>query len=328
MNVFFGITTRTYHYDRTIGRMEAVGGPGMLQPVDLALAADGRMYVLNRGREIRRDGLRITMMTLDEDFLGQFSGFGQDDGQAVWPTSIALDSNQNLYLADEWLNRISIFNKDGEYLDKWGVAGSGDGEINRPACIRFDKEDNMYLVDSVNNRVQKFTKDGKFLAKWGGPGSGEGQFNLPWGLTFDSSGDVYVADWRNDRVQKFTAGGEYLAEFGSSGNRAGEFNRPAGVAVDKYGDIYVADCRNDRVQVLTPDGRHITTFTGDGGLGKWAAEKLEANADMTLSWTLARDHEPERRLHRPHAVVIDGAGRILITETDWHRIQIYQKDNY
>ena len=208
------------------------------------------------------------------------------------------------------------------------MVGSGDGEINRPACIRFDSEDNMYLVDSVNNRVQKFTKDGKFLAKWGRPGSGEGQFNLSWGLTIDSRGDVYVADWRNDRVQKFTADGEYLAEFGSSGDRAGEFNRPTSVAVDKYGDMYVADRWNDRVQVLTPDGRHITSFTGDAGLSKWAAEKLEVNPDMKLSWTLARDHGPERRLHRPNAVVIDDTGRILITDSDWHRIQIYQKDNY
>ncbi len=328
MNVFFGITTRTYHYDRTIGRMEAVGGTGILQPVDLALATDGQLYVLNRGREIRPDGLRITIMTLDEEFLGQFGGIGEGNGQAVWPTSIALDSDQNLYLADEWLNRISIFDKDGKYLDKWGVAGSGDGALNRPASIRFDKDDNMYLVDSVNNRVQVFSKEGKFLAKWGALGSGEGQFNLPWGLTIDNRGDVYVADWRNDRVQKFTAGGEYLAEFGSTGNRVGEFNRPTSVAIDKYGDIYVADCWNNRVQVLTPDGRHITTFTGDGGLSKWGAEKLDVNKDMKLSWALVRDHGPERRLHRPNSLIIDDEGRILITDSDRHRIQIYQKDNY
>ena len=208
------------------------------------------------------------------------------------------------------------------------MAGSGDGEINRPASIRFDKDDNMYLVDSLNNRIQKFTKDGKFLAKWGGPGRGEGQFNLPWGLTIDSRGDLYVADWRNDRIQKFTANGEYLAEFGSSGNKTGEFNRPTGVAVDKYGDIYVADCWNDRVQVLTPDGRHITTFTGHGGLSKWGAEKLEANPDMKLSRSLVRDLAPERPLWRPNAVTIDHTGRVLILDSNYHRIQIYQKENY
>ena len=328
MNVFFGITTRTFHYDRTIGRYESAGGRGFSQPVDLALATDGRLYVVNRGREWKPRELRITMLTLDEDFHGQFSSFGEGDGQAVWPTSIALDSNRNLYLADEWLNRITIFDNDGGLLDKWGVAGSADGEIDRPACIRFDKEDNMYLVDSRNNRVQVFSKEGKFLAKWGGPGRGEGQFNLPWGLTIDSRGDVYVGDWRNDRIQKFTADGHYLAEFGTSGARAGEFNRPTGLAVDKYGDIYVADCWNERVQVLTPDGRYITALTGDGGLSKWGTTKLEANQDMVLSRALVRDFGPERRLHHPKSLILDDDGRILITDSDRHRIQIYQKENY
>ncbi len=328
MNVFFGIITRTFSYSRTIGRFESAGGRGFSQPVDMALAPDGRLYVLNRGREWRPPELRVTMMTLDEDFHGQFGRFGNGDGEAVWPTSVALDSNQNLYMADEWLNRITIFDKDGLYLDKWGVAGSGDGEIDRPACIRFDKEDNMYLTDSRNNRVQVFTKDGKFLAKWGGPGSGEGQFNLPWGLNFDSRGDVFVADWRNDRIQKFTAGGEYLAEYGTSGSRPGEFNRPTSVAVDKHGDIYVADWWNERVQVLTPDGRFITALTGDGGLSNWGTAKLEANQDMVLSRSLVRDLGPERRLHHPKSLIIDDEGRVLIIDCDRHRIQVYQKENY
>ena len=328
MNVFFGITTRTFHYDRTIARMEPTGGAGLYQPVDMALAENGTLYVVNRGTEVRSSSIRVSMMTFDEDFLGQFSEGGEEDGQAIWPVSIALDSHQNVYLADEWLNRISIFDKDGLFLDKWGVPGAGDGEINRPACIRFDNEDNMYLVDAYNNRIQVLTKEGNFLAKWGEPGSGEGQFNLPWGMTIDSRGDVYVADWRNDRIQKFTAEGQYLAEFGTTGDRAGEFNRPSGVAVDKYGDIYIADCWNDRVQVLTPDGRYITAFTGDGDLGKMAKEKINVNWEMVISRKLVQDLEPERSLWHPMALIIDDKGRILIADSEHHRIQVYKKDNY
>ena len=326
-SVFFGIPTRSFHYDRTIGRGE-YSGPGFRNHVDLALGPDGRIYVLNRCWEYRPDGVRVTMLNIHEEYIGQFSQFGEGDGDLYWPTSIALDSSQNVYIADEWLNRISIFDKDGSFLDKWGVAGSGDGEIKMPAGIRFDKEDNMYLVDSGNNRVQKFTKDGKFLAKWGEAGTGEGQFNLPWGLTIDKMGDIYVADWRNDRIQKFTADGRYLAEFGSSGSRIGEFNRPTGVAVDKDGDIYVADWRNDRVQVLTPDGRHITTFTGNAGISKWGAEKLNANPDMLRMRGLLRDFTEELRLWRPKAIAIDGEGRVIILDGCRDRLQVYQKANY
>ena len=326
-SVFFGIVTRTYHYDRTIGRF-GFSGAAFRSSVDLALGPGGRIYVLNRGYEFMPQGVRVTMLTIDEEYIGQFSQFGEGDGDLFWATSIALDSNQNVYVADDWLNRVSIFDKDGEFLDKWGVTGSGDGEINKPSGIKFDKEDNLYLVDSANNRVQKFTRDGRFLAKWGGAGSGEGQFNLPWGLAIDDGGDVYVADWRNDRVQKFTTDGRFLAEFGSSGSGVGELNRPTGVAVDKDGDIYVADWGNERVQVLTPDGRHITTFTGDAGLSKWGQEYLNANPDDVKRRSLVRDFGPERQFWGPKAVAIDGEGRVIIVDSNWSRLQVYKKDNY
>ena len=326
-SVFFGISTRSFVYEKTIGRQEQVG-TGILQAVDLALAPEGLIYVLSRGFECFPNSTRVTIFNFDEDFIGQFSFSGEADGQLVWPTSIALDSSQNVYVADEWLNRISIFDKDGNYLDKWGVPGSGDGQLDRPARIRFDSEDNMYLVDSRNHRVQVFTKEGKFLSKWGEQGTGEGQLNIPWGLNFDANGDIYVADWRNDRIQKFTPDGRFLAEFGTSGNGVGEFNRPADVAVDKAGDIYVADWLNDRAQVFTPEGRHITTFTGDATLSRLGMEKLSANPDHIRMSNMIRDWTPMKRLWGPNAIAIDGDGRIIILDSNRDRLQVYRKENY
>ena len=323
----FGVATRSYHYYSTIGRFE-FSGAGFRNPADVTVGPEGRIYVLNRSWEYRPDGVRVTMLTIDEEYVGQFSQFGEGDGDLFWPVSIAIDSSQNVYVSDEWLNRISIFDKDGAFLDKWGVAGLGDGEVNRPSGMKFDKEDNLYVVDSCNNRIQIFTRDGKFLAKWGEAGSGEGQFNLPWGLAFDDKGDVYVADWRNDRIQKFTADGQYLAEFGSSGSGVGEFNRPTGVAIDKDGDIYVADWGNDRVQVLTAEGRLITSFIGDAGMSKWGQWKMDANPDFVRQRNLIRNFDPEKRLWRPKALAIDTEGRVIIVDTNRERLQVYQKDNY
>ena len=60
--------------------------------------------------------------------------FNFDDGSLVWPTAIAFDRDWNVYVSDEWLNRISIFSKDGDYIGKWEERpGSGDGELNRPS---------------------------------------------------------------------------------------------------------------------------------------------------------------------------------------------------
>src|SRR5215510_815660 len=152
--------------------MYGMSGLGFWDPVDFALGASGVLYVINRGGE--ELGQRISKCTIDHQFLGQFGGFGAGDGQFIWPTSIDLDRDENLYVADEYLQRISI-------------------------------------VDSLNSRVQKFTKEGRFLATWGRHGRGAGEFDMPWGICLDSQGDVYVADWKNSRVQKFSPTGAFLA---------------------------------------------------------------------------------------------------------------------
>ena len=323
-SVFFGVNDRYFSYSHVIGRREYTG-PGFWQPVDLALGADEVIYVVNSCYEQRADGVRITVCTFTEEYITQFGSFGKGDGQFIWPTAIALDGQENIYLADEWLNRITLFPKEGGFIGKWGKPGAGDGELDRPSGLAITSDDTMFLVDSRNHRVQKFTLDGQYLGQFGGFGSGPGQLNLPWGITLDNDGLVYVADWRNDRIQQFTADGEYLASFGQSGSSVGQFNRPSGVAVDRDGDIYVADWGNHRLQVLTPGGRFITEFRGEAGLSKWGKDKLLANPDILRQRMLARDFTQEQLLKYPCAVRVDDQGRIAVLEAH-HRIQVYQKD--
>ena len=323
----------SFQYSHTIGRSE-FSGPGFRSPMALARGSEDRIYVVNRSYEYRPDGKRVTVCTVDEDYIGEFArgvtaqGEGEDsaeDGSLIWPTSLALDSKENVYVADEWLNRISIFSRDGDWLGKWGTPGDGDGQINRPSGIAFDADDNMLLVDSVNNRVQKFTKDGRFLAKWGSAGSGDGEFNLPWGLDVDKEGNVYVVDWRNDRVQKFSHDGRFLMKVGSSGSGDGQLSRPTGVAVDKDGVIYVADQGNDRLQVFAPDGSPQATVTGDATMSKWGKEKLDANAEMWHERDIAQGIEREKQFWAPIAVEVDDENRIFVLELPRNRIQIYRK---
>ena len=323
---FFGIATRFYEYSHTVGRREYVGA-GFSWCMDFTRGGDGTIYVISRSGEYRPDGLRITMCTIDEEYLGDFGRHGKGKGEFIWPTSITHDKEGNLYISDDYLHRISIFNSKGEFLDHWGTLGSGDGEINKPSGLEFDKEDNLYLSDSANHRIQVFSKDGKFLAKWGSEGNGEEQLNLPWGVTIDQKGDVWVADWRNDRVQKFTADGDFLASFGTSGEMLGQLNHPTDVAIDKDGDFYVSDWGNDRVQAFTPDGRFITAFTGDSDISKWGWDKLNANPDMIKQRALLREDELEVEKHfrHPTAVDVDDQQRILMLDCNRHRLQVYQK---
>ena len=326
----------TFRYSHTIGRGEEAG-TGFKNPVSVARGEGDLMYAVSRAYDYRSDSKRITVCTVGEDYIGEIGNAGRlggemmDSGESdapgsmVWPTSVALDKAGNVYVSDEWLNRIAMFSSDGEWLGAWGTQGDADGEVDQPAGIAFDSEDNLYVVDTGNNRIQKFTKDGQFLAKWGQQGSGDGEFDMPWGIGLDADNNVYIADWRNDRIQKFAPDGSFLMVFGEPGPEDGQFNRPADVAVDKEGLIYVADWRNDRVQVFDAEGRFITEIIGDATLSKWGITKLDANPDMKMQRDIAQGLEREKFLRGPMGVVVDDQDQVFIVDSQRNRIQIYRK---
>jgi len=323
----FGLTKWTFAYDHSIGRNE-FAGTGFRNPVDMAISDDDTVYVLNRSYENRPDGVHVTVATLGEEYVTEFGSYGESDGQFVWPTSIVLDKDENVYIADEWLNRISIFNRDGEFLSKWGTPGSGNGELNKPSGLAITADGSLLVVDSGNHRVQRFSLDGKYASQFGSQGDGAGQFNLPWSITTDKEGLIYVVDWRNDRIQQFSADGEWLASFGSSGSGVGQFNRPSGVGVDSDGEIYVADRQNDRVQILAPDGRFISQLHGDHTLSPWGREKLLSNPDMIRQRSLAVAHDRssfEKSFSHPCTVRISSKGLICVLDHTRGRIQTYTK---
>ena len=329
----------TYQYSKTVGTFGA--GRGFSYPYDLALGDEDILYVLNRGQGTK-SSMRVTMCTFTtEDYLGNIGGVEAGDGMLEWPNSLAIDCEGNVYISDEAQQRIFIFDKQGKFLSKWGVKGAADGEFDRPAGITFDQDENLLVIDGLNNRVQRYTKDGSFLGSWGRGGNGDGEFNNPWGLTIDRAGDVYVADWRNDRIQKFDAQGKHLASWGSSGQGDGDFHRPSGVAVDRDGDIYVADWGNERVQVIDPDGEFLGKFRGEGSGTRWSDDLFKGDptylverqkADMEPKpepWPvdIARNESAaiEKLFWGPTSVQVDDRGRIFVTDSCRHRVQVYQK---
>ena len=313
---------RVFDYSFCLG-MYGMSGQGFWTPQDFALADDGLVYVINRGAE--ELGQRISKVTLDHQFLGQYGSFGRGDGQFVWPRSIALDRAGNVYACDDHLNRISVFGPDDSFLHSWGESGSGEGQLNGPSGLAFDPDDSLVVIDAMNHRVQRFTKDGTFLGGFGRHGDGDGEFNLPWGLCVDDAGNIFVADWKNNRVQKFDADGNFRLKLEDSASGVGDLHGPTGVAVDSEGDIYVTDWGNHRVQVYASDGRFIATLVGDAqDPSPWTQTYIDANPDIIKARRRV-NLEPEWRFRRPVAVKVDKQDRIFVLEAARHRIQVYDK---
>ena len=338
-------TTAAIRYSHTVGSLSNQGR-GFQNPVDVALDSNGVMFVLSRaGPElpIRLPYKRVSRCTVDEEYLGEFGTGGTEAGQFWWPSALAFDAEDRLYVADEALNRITVFSNSGELLGTWGEPGAAPGQLNAPSGLAFDAGGHLLLTDSGNHRLQKFTPSGALLECWGERGSGPGQFEFPWGVALDRQGNVYVSDWGNDRVQKLDASGNCLAEFprpGSVPPPEERISHPAGLSVDDDGSIYVADWGNERVRVLSAEGELRATLRGDSVTPQWANDYFLANPEegaLRLEADLApvvdpperRDREEsanvEKLLWGPTAVKLDGKGNILIADSCRHRIQVYRK---
>jgi len=154
------------------------------------------------------------------------AGFSGDNGPATsaalnWPTSVAVDSGGNLYIADSGNNRIRKVSK--------GV-----------------------ITTVAGNGVQGFSGDN-------GPATGA-QLYGPFGVAVDSAGNVYIADTGNNRVRIVSSGliatiaGSGALGFSGDGGWAtnARLSSPRGLAVDSTGNLYVADTGNNLLRLLTP----------------------------------------------------------------------------
>ena len=143
------------------------------------------------------------------------------------PGGLAIDKDNNLYVADQFHDRVLKYSPDGTLLleigedydktSKWKhhqdwvkhkwkdeeTGGTGIGQFKNPDGIVVDGRGYIYVTDQGNSRTQKFDKYGNFVMVWGTSGSNEGEFKTPGGITVDNDGKVYVVDRDNSRVQVF-----------------------------------------------------------------------------------------------------------------------------
>ena len=321
-------------YHSVVGFHTDQGSRGFQHPSAFAMRSDGRIFVGSRGPAPTTG---IQMVGREFEFYGKIGEKGSSLGLMQEVSALAVDEDDNLYVADEELNRITVFDKEGEPVRSWGEHGSQPGQFSRPAGLLLDS-DSVFVVDTMNHRVQRYSKEGKFLSQWGQYGSQEGMLDQPWGISRGNDNEFIIADWGNDRIQKFTPDGEHIKSIGESGKGDGQLNRPAHAVVDGEGNMYIADWGNQRLQVLDPEGNFLDSQRGSADLNPWALEYFEAQQDEKLARSsYVPVYEPDTDEVReisarmepyfwdPCAVMVDSENRVYVLETCRHRFQIFER---
>jgi len=327
---------RAWLYSHNIGR-NAVAGMGFSLPVGVACADDGVLYVTNRGSEQNPGGIRLSKLTVDQEFIGEFGRTGLaygSDGSGEGPlfkvmTGVAVDKDGNVYATDEWFCKVVKFDSEGELLCQWGEKGDDDGQLSGSGGICFDANDDVWIVNSFNSKIQKFTKDGTYITGFGVKGSGDGEMEMPYGISIDDHGDIYVADWGNDRCLKFDPEGNYLMSFGD-GSGPGSLEKPTGVCIDGDGDVYAVDWMHERVVIYDENSTALSYLYGDAlEISNWGQMSIDANPDMVKARRRVQGlGEQQRKFRMPTGCAFDRVNnRLVVCDTQRGRLQIYHKDN-
>jgi DNA-binding beta-propeller fold protein YncE len=145
----------------------------------------------------------ISRFDLAGQFVGEFGRRGTGAGEFNFPTHLALDATNHLWVTDSMNGRVQVFDEQGNFKKQIGSIGGGFGQFSRPKGIGLDPAGRLYVVDAMFDNIQIFNPQGQLLLPIGGGGTGPGQFWLPNGIVINSRNEIFVADSYNRRLQVF-----------------------------------------------------------------------------------------------------------------------------
>ena len=159
---------------------------------------------------------------------------GNGRGEFKNPYGVVVEhKSDNIYVADQYNNRVQVFDKEAKYLFEFG-----SDKMKQPLYIVIYK-DRVFVTQHGGGCLLVYDLDGKFIQQVGTPGSAEGQFNHPRGIAIhNTNGDIYICDYSNNRIQIFSNDYSYKSQFGMS-----ILKHPTDIQLTKY-SIFVLSHQN------------------------------------------------------------------------------------
>ena len=182
--------------------------------------------------------------------------------RVVDPWGIALNSKQQLVVAERDVKKVTVFDREGKK-----VQTITSEKLSSPSGVAVDKDDNIYVSDLNNSSLLKFSKEGELNKVVGRKGTQPGDFSGPSMIKVIND-KLYVCDRGNHRVQILNTDLEYINCFGCYGDGDGQFTNPNDIAQDRAGNLYVTDSYNNRMQVFDCERQFLSTFSKRGTTSK------------------------------------------------------------
>jgi NHL repeat len=189
------------------------------QVTDMAWDSAGNIYI--------SDGYinsRVAKVDKDGNWIKSWGEPGDQPGQFNTPHSIAVDAQNNVYVADRGNRRIQVFDVDGKFLRQIVIDVPFDPEAhssigNKPKlpivgnqamapgapwaiCITPPPNQVLFSSDGYPGRIYKLSLDGKVQGVLGESGKQLKQFGWIHEIACPSENELFVGELLNWRVQK------------------------------------------------------------------------------------------------------------------------------
>ncbi len=171
-------------------------------PTDVAIASDGSFYVA--------DGYgnsRVAKFSADGTLLAEWGSRGRGRDELRTPHGIALDKDENVYLADRENNRIQKFDSNGTLISIWENKEANQlysicvlSEQDQLFAIDYDKDEDGQILGSD---ILRLDLNLKLQIRFGRSGAYDGAISRYHDIAVDSAGNVYVGDILGNTIQKF-----------------------------------------------------------------------------------------------------------------------------
>ncbi len=265
---------------------------------------------------------------------------GSREERLVSPAGLALDAEENLYVADPGrraLHKISL--RTGLHQVFTRSAGGG---FQSPVGVAIGPEGKVFVSDSAAGRITILSPSGEVLGEIGK----KGRIGRPTGMAWDPlKKRLLVVDTTGGRILAFHPNGISIGVYGRRGSGPGEFNYPTAIAVSRRGLVLVTDSMNFRIQVLSPDMKPIRAFGIPGrGPGNFACPKGLAldsrdhvyvvdsmfdnvqifDLEGRLLLVFGSEGTALGRFYLPSGIFIDTKDRVFVSDSGNSRIQVFQ----
>lgn len=331
----YAAAAENYSIDTVVGTgtggFSGDGGPATSAQINLvyhpAVDAAGNLYIPDYNNHVIRKvdtaGIITTVAGIPgveaSIFVPSGDGGPATSGTLRYPTSVAFDSEGNMYITEVGYERVRKVDTNGIITtvagSSTGAPGySGDGGpataalLRGPMDVAADSAGNIYIAEIFNHVIRKVdhaTGNISTVAGTGADGfSGDGgpanmaQLNTPYSIDFDDSGNLYIADRNNNRVRKVDSSGNIstVAGTGASGYSgdggpatSAAMSQPMGLTVDDDGTLYVVEMNNHVVRKISTAGI-ITTIAGTGAFGDSGDGGPATSAQLRVPLGVDLDH--------------------------------------